>query len=63
MAFALALVEAGWELRTQPGVLHFQHGAEELNPFQIAQQFAAGKLTAADWLGRSKALGIGNLSL
>jgi hypothetical protein len=61
MAFALALVEAGWELRTQPGFLRFQHRDEERNPFQIVQQLATGKLTAADWLARSKALGIEGL--
>jgi len=63
MAFGLALLEAGWHLRTQPGESHFQHGADKLDPFETVQRLVAGTLTGGDWLERSKALGIDSLLL
>jgi hypothetical protein len=57
-AFALALVEADWELQAGPGELHLNRRADELNPFETIQQLVSGTLGAESRLERSKALGI-----
>ena len=62
-AFALALVQSGWELQVQPGVFNLRHGEQELNPFLILEQLMFAKLSARAWISQCHDLGISHLAL
>jgi heat shock protein HtpX len=62
-SLALALIQAGWEVKVQPGVFCIQRGAQQLNPFLIMDQLLAEKLSREAWASQCHELGISNLAL
>ena len=61
--FALSLLNSGWELRAQPGVLYLSRGDDEINPFLMVDELVSGQLSAGTWTSRCCQLGISQLPL
>ena len=61
--FALSLLNYGWELRAQPGVLFLSRGDDQINPFLMVDELISGKLSAETWTLRCCRLGISQLPL
>jgi heat shock protein HtpX len=60
---ALALIDRGWTLVTEPG-LHVMRGPKgDLNPFLEIERLAARKLTAGQWQARCRQLDIADVVL
>lgn len=48
-ALALCLVDHGWKLITQPGVLYLESGDSKIQPGETIAAIKAGKLSAQEW--------------
>jgi Zn-dependent protease with chaperone function len=57
-ALALALLDKGWRLETQPGQFRFHRGSEQINVFALVDDLIAGKLSAEVWVARCNELRI-----
>ena len=62
-AVSLALLEKGWELRTQPAVCEFHRGDERLDVFALVDDLVAGKISAEEWAQKCSAFGIADEKL
>jgi heat shock protein HtpX len=63
VGLALALIDRGWTLVTEPG-LHVMRGPKgDLNPFLEIERLAARKLSADEWLTRCRLMDIADISL
>jgi heat shock protein HtpX len=60
---ALALLDRGWKLVTEPGIFYLRGEKVNLNPFLEVERLAAGKLSADEWLARCRLLGIAEVPL
>ena len=64
MALALAMIDSGWELYTQPGESYLKRdGLPAMNPSAVIGELQAGKLGVDDWRAQCHALGIAGLRL
>jgi heat shock protein HtpX len=63
MSLALALIENGWDLLTQPGESFLQRGEARMKPPEVIGEMRSGKLTADTWLARCREAGIAELGL
>jgi Zn-dependent protease with chaperone function len=63
MAFALALVNTGWNLHARPGEFHLERGDEPVNPFALIEQLSHGNISKDAWAERVCKLGIEDLPL
>jgi heat shock protein HtpX len=57
-ALALAMLEKGWQLETQPGQFYLHRGSEKINVFALMDELIAGKLSNEVWGARCFELGI-----
>jgi Zn-dependent protease with chaperone function len=48
-AFALALLDSGWELKVEPGECSFVRGEGRLNPSQLVAQLRAAEISPSDF--------------
>lgn len=62
-ALALALVNAGWELRMAPGERYFQLGNERFSVNEFLQNLLAKKISIEEWTERCRALNILGVAL
>jgi heat shock protein HtpX len=58
VALGLLLVDHGWILVAQPGVLCMKRDEEEINPFTITADVLAGRITSEAWIERCEIMGI-----
>jgi heat shock protein HtpX len=58
VALGLVLIDHDWILVAQPGQLCMKRGEEEINPFTIAADVLAGRITREAWVERCHSLGI-----
>ena len=63
IAFALAVMNNGWELQTQPGQFCLQRGDQQLTPEELIEEMKSGKLTTEAWATRCRDAGIAGLRL
>jgi Zn-dependent protease with chaperone function len=63
MSLALALIDAGWELRTQPGESYLHRGEGQLSPAGVVGEMRLGKLSPDAWRVHCLAMGIAELRL
>jgi len=63
MAFALALMNGGWELHAQPGEFFLARGEQRLNPIECFTELRSGAKDGASWSEWSQSLGISDLPL
>ncbi|HLY17377.1 MAG TPA: M48 family metallopeptidase [Bryobacteraceae bacterium] len=64
MAFALALIDSGWELHAQPGESYLiRDGLPPINPSAIVAGLQSGKLAPDEWRKQCEAAGIVGLAL
>jgi heat shock protein HtpX len=61
--FAVSLINHGWKLRTQPGVLSIWQGDDQINPFLMVEELMSGELSAETWATQCCQLGISQLPL
>jgi heat shock protein HtpX len=62
-AFALTLLDHGWELQADPGQYSLHRGEQIIKPDELSSLMRSGKMTASGWVARSRELGIGDLEL
>jgi heat shock protein HtpX len=62
-ALALAMLDKGWQLETQPGQFFFYRGIEKVNVFALLDELIAGRLSSEAWVARCKELGINGAPL
>jgi heat shock protein HtpX len=63
MAFALALMNDGWELHAQPGEFYLFRGEQRLNPIECFTDLRSGAKDGKSWSEWSRSLGISDLPL
>jgi heat shock protein HtpX len=63
MAFALALVNDGWEIQSEPGRFCLTRGFEQLNPIESLNALQSGEKDGKAWREWTESLGIGQLPL
>jgi heat shock protein HtpX len=64
VALAAALSREGWTVWVSPGeAVRFESDGKTIKPFEVIDELASAKLTAAEWLARCEAAGIANVSL
>jgi heat shock protein HtpX len=59
--FAVSLINHGWKLRAQPGVLSIWRGGDQINPFLMVDELISGELSAETWASQCCQLGISQL--
>jgi hypothetical protein len=59
--FAVSLINHGWKLRAQPGVLSIWRGDDQINPFLMVDELISGELSAKTWASQCCQLGISQL--
>jgi Zn-dependent protease with chaperone function len=57
-ALGLRLVAQGWTAHHRPGVLFFERGDLQINPFVLVKQLAGGLFSAEEWATKLSALNI-----
>ena len=62
-AFALALVNHGWNLHSLPGEFYLEKDGHQLQPFQLTLQFSDGKIENDAWQGTCAIYGIADIEL
>jgi len=62
-ALALALVNAGWELRLAPGERYYQLGNERFSVREFLGNLLAKKISREEWAERCQALNIAGVRL
>jgi len=62
-ALALALVERGWKINLQPGILELSAPSDSTNIFPLFEQMMSGKLSAQGWIAKCQQLGIADVEL
>ena len=63
-AFALGLVQRGWQLSMPPGAaVAVRSGEVQIEPFDVVQNLAANKMTALEWQTRCTTVGIAEIDL
>lgn len=62
-AVAVALVNHGWAIYSQPGEFYLTRGQDRIDPAAVMTGLRSGTLTAADWTARCAAAGIADLAL
>jgi len=60
---ALALLEKGWQLETQPGCFYFHRDTEKINVFALMDDLVAGRLSREAWVSQCREFGISQLLL
>ena len=63
MAFALALMNEGWELHTQPAEFYLFRGEQRLNPIERFAELRSGAKDGVGWAEWCRSLGISDLPL
>jgi heat shock protein HtpX len=63
MTFALGLVDNGWLVRSQPGVMYFERDDKKIEPGKVISELKSGKMTAGAWLTFQVENAIGNWPL
>jgi hypothetical protein len=60
---AVSLINHGWKLRAQPGVLFIWRGDDQINPFLMVDELISGELSAETWVSQCCQLGISHFPL
>jgi heat shock protein HtpX len=63
MALALALIDAGWDFRAQPGESYLQRNGARMSTAGVVGEMRSGKLSREDWRAQCQAMGIAELRL
>jgi Zn-dependent protease with chaperone function len=63
IAVGLTLLDHGWQLEANPGLLYFHKDGQKLNVFEILGQLRGGSFPHEQWLGLSHRLGIADLMI
>jgi hypothetical protein len=63
IALALSLIDHGWAVRSQPGVMYFEHDGKKMEPGKTIGELKSGKLTAEGWASLRAENGIGDWAL
>ena len=61
IAVGLTLLDNGWLLEANPGVLYFHKDGQKLNVFEILGQLRSGSFPREQWFELSNRLGIADL--
>jgi hypothetical protein len=61
IAVGLTLLEHGWQLEANPGLLYFHKDGQKLNVFEIVGQLRRGSFPREQWFELSRRLGIADL--
>jgi Zn-dependent protease with chaperone function len=62
-AFALCLLDHGWKVHSQPGILYLEHGENKVEPGEVISAIKAGKLQVPEWESYCAQRGIGDWPL
>lgn len=61
IAVGLTLLDHGWQLEANPGLLYFRKDEQKLNVFEILRQLRSGSFPGQQWFDLSQRLGIADL--
>lgn len=61
IAVGLALLDHGWQLEANPGLLYFHKDGQKLNVFEILGQLRSGSFPREQWFELSQRFGIADL--
>jgi hypothetical protein len=63
VACGVALLDAGWQIEEQPGLIYLERSDKQLNIYALMNELRTGLLTPEAWKTKCRDLGIAQLPL